>query len=206
LAIGFFIGRVRIRSFSLGTVVGTLLVVRALGRPVMVALTLAVTACGPSSEPTKSAAPAAGEWREFEGSWNGAGSRRTISLGADRRASIIDLRGSMLLAGPGRPGVGFLSDLIALADSETGLIGRGVWTDEKGDQVFSELKGQGTAAKNHITGTILGGTGRYAGATGSYEFTWQFVIEAEDGSIQGSAVGLKGRVRTGQPSAGGAKP
>ena len=112
----------------------------------------------------------------------------------------------MLLAGSGRPGVGFRADVIALVDSETGLVGRSVWTDEKGDQVFSELKGEGTAAKNHITGTILGGTGRYAGATGSYEFTWQFVIKAEDGSVQGSAVGLKGRVRTGQPSAGGAKP
>ena len=206
LAIGFFIGRVRVRSFSLGTIVGTLLVVRAVGRPVVVALALAATACGPSAEPAKSAAPAAGEWREFEGSWNAAGSRRTISLGADRRGSIIDLRGSMLLAGPGRPGVGFRSDVIALVDSETGLIGRSVWTDEKGDQVFSELKGEGTAANNRITGTILGGTGRYAGVTGSYEFSWRFVIEAEDGSVQGSAVGLKGRFQAGQPNAGGAKP
>jgi hypothetical protein len=180
--------------------------VGALGRPVMVALALVATGCGPSSEPPKSAAPPAGEWREFEGSWNPSGSRRTISLGADRRASIIDLRGSMLLAGPGRPGVGFRSDLIALVDSETGLVGRSVWTDEKGDQVFSELKGEGTAAKNHITGTILSGTGRYAGVTGSYEFSWRFVIEAEDGSIQGSAVGLKGRFQVGQPSAGDAKP
>ena len=86
------------------------------------------------------------------------------------------------------------------------LIGRSVWKDESGDQVFSELKGEGTAAKNRITGTILGGTGRYAGATGTYEFSWQFVLEAEDGSIQGSAVGLKGRVRPGQPTAEGARP
>ena len=171
----------------------------------MVALAIAVAACGPSLEtPNLVAAPS--EWREFEGSWNAAGSRRTISLGADRRGSIIDLSGTMLLAGPGRPGVGFRSEVIALVDSETGLMGRSVWTDENGDQVFSELKGEGTAAKNHIAGTILGGTGRYAGATGSYEFSWRFVIEAEDGSIQGSAVGLKGRVRAGQPSAGGTKP
>ena len=33
-----------------------------------------------------------------------------------------------------------------------------------------------------------------------------YVIEAEDGSIQGRAVGLKGRVRPGQPTAGGARP
>jgi hypothetical protein len=175
------------------------------GCAVMVALALATAACGPAPEPPRFDASAGG-WREFEGSWNAAGSRRTIPLGADRRGSLIDLSGTMLLAGPGRPGVGFRSEVIALADSETGLVGRSVWTDENGNQVFSELKGEGTAATNRIAGTILGGTGRWAGATGSYEFSWRFVIEAEDGSIQGSAVGLKGRVRPGQPIAGGTSP
>jgi len=108
----------------------------------------------------------------------------------------------MLLTGPGRPGVGFRSEVIALVDSATGLQGRSVWTDERGDQVFTELKGEGTAQSNRITGTILSGTGRYAGATGSYEFSWQSVIESEDGSIQGRSVDLKGRVRLG-PGAGG---
>ena len=172
------------------------------GRCAMVALALAAAACGPVTEPAKPFA-AAGEWREFEGSWNAAGTRRTIPLGSDRKGSILDLRGTMLLAGQGRPGVGFRSEVIALVDSETGLVGRSVWTDERGDQVFSELKGEGTAARNRITGTILGGTGRYAGATGNYEFSWQSVMEAEDGSIQGRAVELKGRVRPGQPAAGG---
>jgi hypothetical protein len=157
--------------------------------------------CGPTPEPPKSAATS-GEWREFEGSWNAAGNRRTIPLGADRRGSIIELRGTMLLTGPGRPGVGFRSEVIALVDSATGLQGRSVWTDERGDQVFTELKGEGTAQSNRITGTILSGTGRYAGATGSYEFSWQSVIESEDGSIQGRSVDLKGRVRLG-PGAGG---
>ena len=80
-------------------------------------------------------------------------------------------------------------------------MGRGVWTDERGDQVYSELKGEGTEDKNRILGTIFGGTGRYAGATGTYEFSWQSVIELDDGSIQGRAVDLKGRVRAG-PVAG----
>ena len=179
---------------------------RALRRSVVVTVALAVTACEPSQKPPNSTATASGEWQEFEGSWNASGSRRTISLGKDRKGSIIDLRGSMLLAGRGRPGVGFLCEVIALVDSETGLIGRSVWTDQNGDQVFTELKGEGTAVKNRIAGTIMGGTGRYAGVTGTYEFAWQFVIEAEDGSIQESAVGLKGRFRPGQPSQGGAKP
>ena len=166
----------------------------------VIAMALAVGACDREPQPLTTAS---GEWREFEGSWNAAGTRQTIALGTDRKASTIDLRGSMLLAGAGRPGVGFSAQVIALVDSETGLVGRGVWTDERGDRVFSELKGEGTKEKNHIIGTILGGTGRYAGAVGTYEFSWQYVIESEDGSIQGRAVGLKGRVRPGQPSGGG---
>lgn len=174
---------------------------RALGLAFVGALTLVVTACGPAPEPSEPAL-ASGEWHEFEGSWNAAGTRHTIPLGTGRKAAILDLRGTMLLAGKGRPGAGFRSEVIALTDSETGLVGRGIWTDERGDQVFSELKGEGTAARNRITGAILGGTGRYAGATGSYEFSWHSVIEAEDGSIQGRAVELHGRVRTGQPAGG----
>lgn len=112
----------------------------------------------------------------------------------------------MSLAGAGRPSVAFRAEIIALVDTETGLVGRGVWTDERGDQVYSELKGEGTRERNHIVGTILGGSGRYVGATGSYEFSWQFVIESEEGAIQGRAAGLKGRIRFGEPAAGGGTP
>ena len=167
-----------------------------LARALPPVLAMSVAACDSAPEsPTPMTTST--EWRDFEGSWNAAGTRHGIALGPGRKGSIIELRGTMLLAGPGRPGVGFRSDAIALVDSATGLVGRSVWTDERGDQVFSELKGEGTADRNHITGTIFGGTGRYAGATGTYEFSWQFVIEAEDGSIQGRTVGLKGRVRPG---------
>jgi hypothetical protein len=166
------------------------------GRHTLLILAFAVTACRPTTELPKPTGTS-GEWLEFEGSWNAAGSRRTISLGAERRGSILDLRGTMLLAGSKRPGVGFRSEVIALVDSDTGLQGRSVWTDEHGDQVFSELQGEGTAARNHITGKFLGGTGRYAGATGSFEFSWQWVMEAEDGTIHGRAIELKGRILPG---------
>jgi hypothetical protein len=178
---------------------------RKLEGAVIVGLALAVAACGPATEPQKPVA-ASGEWREFEGSWNATGTRHTLPLGPDRRASILQLSGTMLLAGPERPGVGFRSEVIALVDSATGLQGRAVWTDERGDQVFSEIKGEGTAERNRVEGTILGGTGRYTGATGAYAFSWQFVVEAEDGSIQGRAVELKGRVRPGQPNAKNSRP
>ena len=160
----------------------------------LLVVVFALAACAPPAGSTRPAA-APGEPLEFEGTWNAVGSRHTISLGDGRVGSIIDLKGTLLLAGSGRPGVGFHSEVIGLVDSVTGFEGRSVWTDERGDQVFSELRGEGTAAKNRIAGTIFSGTGRYAGATGSYEFSWQRLLEADDGSAQGRAVDLKGRVR-----------
>jgi hypothetical protein len=173
---------------------------RAARRVVLLGLALAAAACGPSAQSPRPA-PTPGESLEFEGSWNAAGSRHTISLGADRIGSIVNLKGTMLLAGPGRPGVGFHSEVIGLVDSATGFQGRSVWTDERGDHVYSELRGEGTAAKNRVTGTVLSGTGRYAGVTGSYEFSWQWVMEGEDGAVHGRAVDLKGRVQP-APTAG----
>jgi hypothetical protein len=154
---------------------------------------LVATAC---SRPAEQPASQDG-WREFEGTWNAAGTRRSIPLGDGRTSSVIERKGSMLLAGPGRPGVGFLAETIAFVDSASGLVGRSVWTDENGDQVFSEITGEGTAARNRIEGTIIGGTGRYAGATGTYGFSWQYAVQAEDGAIQGRATELKGRVHIG---------
>ena len=165
----------------------------------LLCLALAAAACGPAKE---SSSAAAGGWLEFHGSWNGFGSRHTIPLGDGRLGSIVNLKGTMLLTGSARPGVGFQSEVIGLTDSGSGFQGRSVWTDEHGDQVFSELQGEGTAAKNRITGTVLSGTGRYAGVTGSYEFSWQWVMEGEEGAVQGRAVDLQGRVRPG-PAAGG---
>ena len=174
-----------------------------------VIMLLAVAACGPSQPPAET--PASGDdWNEFQGTWTAAGSRHTVRLGADRRASIADLDGSLLLAGPSRPGVGFRAEAIVLNDSATGMVGRSVWTDEHGDQVYSELRGEGTASGNRIVGTFLGGTGRYTGATGTYEFSWRFVLETEDGTVQGQSTGLKGRVRVSSPQvtpgAGGPQP
>ena len=162
----------------------------------LLGLAFAAAACGPAKESPRPAAASGGEL-EFSGSWSGIGSRHTISLGENREASIINLKGTMLLAGPGRPGVGFQSEVIGLVDSATGFQGRSLWTDEHGDQVYSELQGQPAAAKNRVTGTILSGTGRYAGVTGSYEFTWQWVMDGEEGAIQGRAIDVKGRVQTG---------
>lgn len=167
-----------------------------------VACALALAAC--SAPPDPGDVVPADAWREFQGSLNATGTRHTIPLGGDRRASLIDMSGTLLLSGPLRPNVGFRSQVIVLNDSETGLVGRSVWTDQNGDQVFSELEGQNVASGSRISGKFVGGTGRYQGASGSYEFAWQYVLEGEDGTVQGRTVGLKGRVRReGSPPAKG---
>ena len=166
---------------------------------------LTVNACSPvhrTSEPVS----AVWEWHEFEGTWTATGSRRTMSLGDDRRVRTANLSGSLLLAGTSRPAVGFRAETLVFSDSVTGMVGRAVWTDDRGDQVYSELRGTGTETNNKIVGTFIGGTGRYTGAMGTYEFSWRFMLEADDGSVQGQSIGLKGRIRVGAPLRGTPDP
>ena len=168
-----------------------------------------VAACG--KEPPRTERPPTGDgWHAFVGSWTASGTRHTLPLGGDHRASIVNVSGSMLLGGERSMGVGFLAEVIGLSDDVQGLVGYAVWTDERGDRVFSALKGQKVGTGNRITGTITGGTGRYDGVAGDYEFQWQYVIEAEEGTVQGRAIDLKGRFRRSDggvpPRTGGARP
>jgi hypothetical protein len=174
---------------------------RATSAAFVVGVVMMAPACSPAP-PSPGTAAFGSEWRAFEGTWTAAGGRQSIALGADRKASVSMLRGSLLLSGPARPGVGFRAEAVVFNDSATGMVGRAVWTDERGDQAWSELRGEGTATGNRIEGTFVGGTGRYAGATGNYEFSWRFVLQTEDGTVQGQSVGLKGRVRGGGAEGG----
>jgi hypothetical protein len=165
----------------------------ALSRVGLLGLVL-ITACGRVPQVANSAS-SGGEWHEFEGTWTAVGKRSIMQLGGDRRAAVSTFEGSLVLAGPSRPGVGFRSEAIVFQDSATGLIGRAVWTNESGDAAYSELRGEGTATSNKVVGAFVGGTGRYAGVAGNYEFSWRFILENEDGTVQGQSLGLKGRVR-----------
>ena len=109
----------------------------------------------------------------------------------------------MLLTGERGLGVGFQGEAVGFSDSVAGGTGQCVWTDERGDKIFSQLRGQPIGTGSHVVGTITGGTGRWAGLTGGYELDWQYVIEGDDGTISGRAVGLKGRVTV--PPGGGAR-
>ena len=167
----------------------------------MLVALLLTAACGHSGGTAQT--PPAGEWHAFEGTWTAAGTRRTLRLGADDRAAIFELTGTVLLTGAQRPSAGFRAQAIGFSDSRAGMQGRCVWTDEQGYMVYSELKGEAVGSGNRITGTFIGGTGRYAGVTGDYTFQWQYVIDAEDGAVSGRVVDLKGRARLQAASSAG---
>lgn len=169
-------------------------------RPLTLPLLLFLAGC---SQPTVPRAEIASEsgWQMFRGTWTSSGTRQTLKLEADHYASIFDLTGSLLVTGDHGLGVGFRARAIGFSDNPSGMQGRCVWTDERGDKIYSELKGQWVGTGRSIAGTFVGGTGRFAGITGEYSFEWKYVVESEDGAVSGSALNLQGRARFGSTSA-----
>jgi hypothetical protein len=163
---------------------------------VILAALVSTLGCQRSPE-VNAPSPTSNDWQAFQGTWIASGNRQTIRLGSDRQASIAQLSGSLVLSGPSRHEVGFLADALVLNDTATGTTGRAVWTDERGNQIYSELKGAPTATGSKISGSFIGGTGRYTGATGAYEFSWRFVLDTEDGLLHGQSEGLTGQIKVG---------
>jgi hypothetical protein len=138
------------------------------------------------------------EWRDFAATWSLAGRRHTIPQ-ARGAASVVDLSGAFVVTGGAALGRGFRGEVIGFDDGEGVSVGRAVWTDERGDRIFSRLTGEAIAGGRRISGTITGGTGQYADIEGEYTFTWQYVLAGEDDHIQGRAGDVAGRVRRAGP-------
>ena len=163
------------------------------GVPLALLALLALSCGGPANGPA--GAPARGVWHTFEGTGSSTGQVQTLSLGTGHNVSIINLTGSLMFTGERRMGLGFRSETIGFSDSLEGGRAWSVWTDSRGDKVFSELRGGPVGAGMRFKGVFLGGTGPYAGVSGEYEFEWQYVIQEKGGTIQGRAVGMRGRFR-----------
>jgi hypothetical protein len=156
-----------------------------------VALALAgLTPARASPEP-----PLGEEWRTFEGTWSATGRRQTVDIEGGGTAAIVEVSGAVVLTMGEGLSRGFRGEAIGFDDGHGVSVGRCVWTDENGDRLFSRLKGEPLQTGKRLVGTITGGTGRYAGLEGEYSLTWQYVVPAEEGVVQGRAVDLKGRFR-----------
>ena len=156
---------------------------------------LALALVGIPSSATGQGGPSVEGWQAFEGSWSVSGQRSTVPTEGGAAAAIVQASGAVVLAKAGDLGRGFRGEAVTFDDGQGVSVGRAVWTDEHGDRLFSRLNGEPLAAGKRIVGTITGGTGRYASLEGEYSFTWQYVLSAGDGAIQGRAVSLQGRVR-----------
>jgi hypothetical protein len=144
-------------------------------------------------------------WRLFEGSWSASGQRESLPTEAGRQAFTVYLSGAVVLSVGEGMSKGFRGEMIGFDDGVKMSVGRCVWTDERGDRIFSTLTGETIGTGRRILGTITGGTGRYSGLAGDYSFDWQYVVEGESGAIQGRAVALKGRYRAGGAPTAAAK-
>jgi hypothetical protein len=139
----------------------------------------------------------AAEWRTFTGSWSAVGQRQTLPTEHGTDAAVVQLSGTLLLSNVQGLSRGFRAEVIGFDDGAAASTGRAVWTDGRGDRVFSTIRGERVAAGKRITGTLTGGTGRYQRVIGDYTFTWQYVVSEGD-TIQGRAADLAGRVRQGE--------
>jgi hypothetical protein len=92
-------------------------------------------------------------------------------------------------------GRGFRGEVVGFDDGSRSTAARFVWTDDRGDRIYGSLRGEALETGGRSTGSITGGSGRYAGLTGDVELSWQYVVRAGDGAIQCRTTALKGRYR-----------
>jgi hypothetical protein len=156
-------------------------------RPAILALGLAGLALGAQDA-------AAGGWRPFEGTWSAAGQRQYLRLGP-RELATIHLSGAFAITRGEGFRKGFRAEAIAFDDGVGGGLGAMVLTDDKGDQVFCDLKGATSVAGRLIVATITGGSGAYAGVEGDFSFQWRHLTKGGETEFQVLAADIKGRTR-----------
>lgn len=166
---------------------------------------LLVAACSDQVQGTPEPAPS--DTREFKGRMTVSGSRQTLLLQDQRLATTFRLGGSLLLSGADRPNLGFKVDIIGFSDSTTGMMARSVWTDERGERVYSELRAVETGPGKPVDGAFTGGTGRYTGLTGNYRFSWNHMTDSDDSGFGARVTDLHGSAILQTPiAAAGRKP
>ena len=146
--------------------------------------------------PARAEQPAADGWRPFKATWTLSGTRQLLPTEGARSAAILHLTGPLAVTSGEGLGRGFLGEVIGFDDGATLIVGRAVLTDERGDRIYCSVKGEPVGTGRKATGTITGGTGRYVGLEGTFEFAWQYVVDAEPGEIGGRIANIEGRTRT----------
>jgi hypothetical protein len=144
-------------------------------------------------------APVSGEWQAFAGTFTATGRRDTVPTEDGGVAAVARLTGSLVITAGSGLRRGFHVEAIGFEDGQGPGLGRAVWTDDRGDRIYSRISGAPTEAGRRSVATITGGTGRYADIAGDYTFTWQYVLPGEQGVVQARTVSFSGRYRKDSP-------
>ncbi len=142
-------------------------------------------------------APAPDEWQAFHGTFSATGRRDTVPVEQGGVAATVRLSGALTITRGDGLRRGFRVEALGYEEESGTGMGRAVWTDDRGDRIFSRMVGVPVQAGRRSAATITGGTGRYTGIEGTYTFTWQYVMPGEQGVIQARTLTFTGRVRRG---------
>lgn len=136
---------------------------------------------------------------EFKGSWIANGTRAPFSFGDGRQVFTFKLSGHVNLKMPLGKRKDYWSECVGLADSVTGLVGRCVWKDLHGPEIYLTLQSDQLQQGSQVSGTIVGGTGPLAGISGELSFNWSSVIVMKDAdgtvSVTGETKTIDGHYR-----------
>jgi hypothetical protein len=141
----------------------------------------------------------AAESAEFKGSWIANGTRTSFPFVKGRQVFTFQIGGhvSLLTAVHGKKD--YWSDCVGLADAATGIVGRCVWKDLAGPELYVVLQSDRLEQGSLVKGTIVGGTGPLTGISGELSFNWSSVIVQTDAQgieeLTGQTLNLAGRYR-----------
>ena len=137
---------------------------------------------------------------EFKGGWIANGTRALFPFGSERQiytfkiAGHVDLHNTTL--GKKKD---FWAECVGLSDMVTGVVGRCVWKDLDGPEIYLTLQSSQMQQGSQVTGTIVGGTGQFAGISGELSFNWSSVILQTDAegiaNVSGHSKNLVGHYR-----------
>ena len=129
----------------------------------------------------------------FEGYWVATGTRDGVPFPADRQVFVFSLAGSLNLKTDRGAFTDLWASCVGLRDTVAGTDARCVWENAAGDRVFSELTSSGSGATETASGRFVGGTGRLAGITGGYSYTWETLFfEERDDRLSGFIREIRG--------------
>ena len=141
----------------------------------------------------------AAESGEFNGSWIANGTRTPFPFGDGRQVFTFRIAGHVLLKTALGKKKDYWSECVGLGDSVTGIIGRCVWKDLAGPEIYLTLASDRLKQGSQVTGTIVGGTGDFAGISGDLSFNWSSITDMTDAdgtvTVTGQTRNLGGRFR-----------